>query len=120
VRPPANSSHTEIPWPSTKPSACSVPQPGDRRRSAAEIPPSSTARKAGDHGRPAQQDTLAASYQALGELYRQREQTLAQALADRHDWEQATPASQHLAVCQSPWRMARIWPGGAGPRAARP
>ena len=64
-------------------------------RAAAEA---DTARKAGDHGRAAQQDTLAASYQALGELYRQREQTLAQAMADRQDWEQATAASRHLAI----------------------
>ncbi len=56
-------------------------------RAAAEA---DTARKAGDHDRAAQQDTLAASYHALGELYRQREQTLAQAMADRQDWEQAT------------------------------
>jgi hypothetical protein len=64
-------------------------------RAAAEA---DTARKAGDHGRAAQQDTLAASYQALGGLYRQREQTLAQVMADRQDWEQATAASRHLAI----------------------
>jgi hypothetical protein len=55
-------------------------------------------RKTGDHGRARQQDTLAASYRALGGLYRQREQTLAQAMADRQDWEQATAASRHLAI----------------------
>jgi len=64
-------------------------------RAAAEA---ETARKAGDHGRAGQQDTLAASYQALGELYRQREQTLAQAMADRQEWEQATAASRHLGL----------------------
>ncbi len=64
-------------------------------RAAAEA---DTARKIGDRDRAGQQDTLAASYQALAELYRQREQTLAQVMADRQDWDQATAASRHLAI----------------------
>jgi hypothetical protein len=43
-------------------------------------------------------ETLAASYQALHEAYQQREHTLAQAMADRQDWEQATVSSRHLAI----------------------
>ena len=56
------------------------------------------ARKAGDHDHAEQHDTLAASYQALRDLYQQREHTLAQAMADRQDWEHATAASRHLAI----------------------
>jgi hypothetical protein len=64
-------------------------------RAAAEA---DTARKTGDHGRAGQQDTLAAAYRALVDLYRQREQSLAQAMADRQDWEQATAPARHLAI----------------------
>jgi len=56
------------------------------------------ARKAGHHDRAERHDTLAASYRALRDLYQQREHTLAQAMADRQDWEQATAASRHLAI----------------------
>jgi hypothetical protein len=56
------------------------------------------ARKASDHGRAERQETLAASYRALRDLYRQREHALAQAMADRQDWEHATAASRHLAI----------------------
>ena len=56
------------------------------------------ARKAGDHDRAERQETLAASYRALRDLYQQREHTLAQAMADRQDWEHATAGSRHLAI----------------------
>ena len=56
------------------------------------------ARKAGDHDRAEWHDTLAASYRALRDLYQQREHTLAQAMADRQDWEHTTAASRHLAI----------------------
>ena len=39
---------------------------------------------------PRRHETLAASYRALRDLYQQREQTLAQAMADRQEWEHAT------------------------------
>jgi len=55
------------------------------------------ARKAGDHHHAERHDTLAASYRALRDLYQQREHTLAQAMADRQDWEHATADSRHLA-----------------------
>jgi hypothetical protein len=64
-------------------------------RAAAEA---AAARKAGDHDRADRQDTLAASYRALRDLYQQREHTLAQAMADRQNWEHATAASRHLAI----------------------
>jgi hypothetical protein len=56
------------------------------------------ARKAGDHHHAEQHDTLAASYRALRDLYQQRDDTLAQAMADRQDWEHATTSSRHLAI----------------------
>jgi len=64
-------------------------------RAAAEA---AAARKADDHHRAARQETLAASYRALRDLYQQRKHTLAQAMADRQDWEHATAASRHLAI----------------------
>ena len=51
------------------------------------------ARKAGDHDRAGRHETLAASYRALRDLYKQREQILAQSMADREEWEQATAGS---------------------------
>ena len=56
------------------------------------------ARKAGDHDRAERHETLAASYRALRDLYQQREHTLAQAMADRQEWEHATAGSRHLAI----------------------
>ena len=41
---------------------------------------------------------LAASYQAMGEAYRDRERVFAGVMADRADWEAATRAQRHLAV----------------------
>jgi hypothetical protein len=56
------------------------------------------ARKAGDHVGAGRHETLAASYQALRDLYEQREHTLAQAIADRQEWEHATAGSRRLAL----------------------
>ena len=56
------------------------------------------ARKGGDHDHAEQHDTLAGSYCALRDLYQQREHTLAQAMADRQEWEHATAGSRHLAI----------------------
>ena len=56
------------------------------------------ARKAGDHDRASRHETLAASYRAFRDLYRQRKHTLTQAAADRQEWEHATAASRHLAI----------------------
>ena len=56
------------------------------------------ARKAGDHDRAARHEHLAASYRSLRDHYQQREQTLAQAMADRQEWEHATARSRRLAI----------------------
>ncbi len=56
------------------------------------------ARKHDDHQRAAGHDFLAASYQAMGHCYRQQEETFAQAMHDRHEWEQTTSASRHMAI----------------------
>ena len=56
------------------------------------------ARKAGDHDRAARHEHLAASYRALRDHYQQQEQALAQAMADRQEWEQATAGSRRLAI----------------------
>jgi hypothetical protein len=54
--------------------------------------------RVGDQHRAGRQETLAGSYGALRDLYRQREQSLAQSMADRQDWEHATAPARHLAV----------------------
>ena len=64
-------------------------------RAAAEA---AAARKAGDQDRAERQESLAASYRALREAYQKREHTLAQAMASRQDWEQATAPARHLAI----------------------
>jgi len=56
------------------------------------------ARKAGDHDRAVRHEHLAASYRAMHNHYQQQEQALAQAMADRQKWEQATAHSLHLAI----------------------
>ena len=52
----------------------------------------------GQHDTAARQQELADSYQALHEVYRQRETVFAAAMADRADWDAATRAQRHLAV----------------------
>jgi hypothetical protein len=64
-------------------------------RAAAEA---DAARKAGDQDRAARQDHLAASYRALRDFYQQREQTFAQAMIGRQEWEQVTARSRQLAI----------------------
>ena len=56
------------------------------------------AARRGQHDRAAQQQQLAASYQALHEAYQQRETMFAAVMADRADWDTATRAQRHLAV----------------------
>ena len=56
------------------------------------------ARKAGDRDRAGRHETLAGSYRALRDIYQQREQALAQATADRQEWERATEQSRRLAI----------------------
>jgi hypothetical protein len=56
------------------------------------------ARKADDPDRAGRHETLAASYRALRDIYQQREQALAQATADRQEWERATEQPRRLAI----------------------
>lgn len=58
-------------------------------RAAAEA---EAAREVSDDDRSGRHETLAASYRALRDLYQQQEHTLAQAMANREEWEQATAA----------------------------
>jgi len=58
----------------------------------------SAARKAGDQVRAGRYETLAASYRALRDHYQQREHSLAQAMADRQEWEHLTEQSRRLAI----------------------
>jgi hypothetical protein len=62
-------------------------------RAAAEA-----ARKVCGHARAARHEDLAASYRAMRDYYQQRETVLAQAMADRLEWEHGTAQSRHLAV----------------------
>jgi hypothetical protein len=57
-----------------------------------------TADSRGQHDTAAQQQTLAGSYQALHDAYRQREAVFAAVMADRADWDAATRTQRHLAV----------------------
>jgi len=70
------------------------------------------ARKSGDHARAARQDKLAASHRALHDHYQQREQVLAQGMADRQEWEQATAGTRHLAIAADA-ELRRRHPGQA-------
>ena len=56
------------------------------------------AQQHGDHQGAARQQNLANSYQALHEVYRQRETVFAATMADRQDCDKATAQQRHLAV----------------------
>jgi AAA domain/TrwC relaxase len=54
--------------------------------------------KADDHDCAGRHETLAASYRALRDHYQQRERALAQAMADREEWDRATASARRLAI----------------------
>jgi hypothetical protein len=56
------------------------------------------ARKNNDHDRADHHEHQAASYQAMRDHYRNLEGTFAKIMDDRHEWEQATQHSRHLAI----------------------
>ena len=56
------------------------------------------AQQRGEHQEAARKQELAGSYQALNDVYRQRETVFAATMADRDDWEKATVQQRHLAV----------------------
>src|SRR5205814_42394 len=57
-----------------------------------------TAAQRGDHHHAERKRELAASYQALQDAYRQREDVFAAVMADRADWDAATRHQRHLAI----------------------
>jgi hypothetical protein len=57
-----------------------------------------TARQQGRHETASQQQTLATSYQAMHDAYREREAVFAAVMADRDQWEKATRHQRQLAV----------------------
>jgi conjugative relaxase-like TrwC/TraI family protein len=79
------------------------------------------ARRRGQHDHAARQQSLAASYQALHDTYRERETALAVTMADRADWEQSTRHQRQLAVAADA-ELRRRHPGQPWPplRSAEP
>ncbi|MGH3221081.1 MAG: ATP-dependent DNA helicase [Streptosporangiaceae bacterium] len=57
-----------------------------------------TARKADNHGLAGRHESMAASYRALRDRYRQQETVFAQTMEDRLEWEHTSAHSRHLAV----------------------
>ena len=96
-------------------SARSAPAPGDARlaglRATADA---DAAQQRGQHDQAAQQQALAASYQALHDAYRQREAVFAAVMADRADWEQRHPPAA------APGRRRRRRTAPPPPRPALP
>ena len=87
-------------------------------RAAAEAT-AATAR--GEHEQAARQQELAASYQAMHDVYREHETAFAVTMADRADWEQATRHQRQLAVAADT-ELRRRHPGQPWPplRSAEP
>jgi hypothetical protein len=85
-------------------------------RAAAEA---TAARTRGEHEQAARQQELAASYQAMHDVYREQEIAFAVTMADRADWEQATRHQRQLAVAADT-ELRRRHPGQPGPRCAQP
>jgi hypothetical protein len=79
------------------------------------------ARRNGDHDQATRHQTLAASYQAMGDAYRERETVFAVNMADRADWEKATRRQRQLAVAADA-ELRRRHPGQPWPplRSAEP
>ena len=75
----------------------------------------------GDHHHAERKRGLAASYQALQDAYRQREDVFAAVMADRADWDAATRHQRHLAVAADA-ELRRRHPGQHYPplRSAEP
>ena len=74
-----------------------------------------------DHAEATRKQELAASYEALHDLYRQREDVFAATMADRDDWEKATVQHRHVAVAADA-ELRRRHPDGHYPplRSAEP
>ena len=87
-------------------------------RAAAEA---AAAQRRGRHEQASQQRELAASYQALHDIYAERETTFAAVMEDRADWDAATRAQRHLAMAADA-ELRRRHPGRQHPplRSAEP
>ncbi|MGD0245373.1 MAG: hypothetical protein ABSB59_34325 [Streptosporangiaceae bacterium] len=70
------------------------------------MPPSKprTPRRRGQHEKAAQEEGLAASYQAVRDAYAEREATFAAVMADRADWDATTRHQRHLAAADAELR----------------
>ena len=79
----------------------------------------SAAQRRGERREARRQQSLAASYQAMHDAYRQRETALATAMDDRIDWERATRQQRQLAVAADA-ELRRRHPPSPGPRSAPP
>ena len=80
-------------------SARSAPPPGRPAWPPCAPPPTpAPPPSAATTTRPTRKRELAASYQALQDAYRQREDVFAAVMADRADWDAATRHQRHLAV----------------------
>jgi hypothetical protein len=86
-------------------------------RTAAEA---RAARRQGRHETASREESLAASYSAMHDAYRQREAVFAAVMADRQQWEQATRQQRQLAVADA--ELHRRHPGQQFPplRSAEP
>jgi conjugative relaxase-like TrwC/TraI family protein len=80
-----------------------------------------TARRQDQHETASQQQSLAASYSAMYDAYREREAVFAAVMADRQQWEQATRQQRQLAVAADA-ELRRRNPGQQHPplRSAEP
>jgi conjugative relaxase-like TrwC/TraI family protein len=85
------------------------------------IAEAAAALRQGDHDQATRQQTLAASYEALHDVYRQQQAVLAMNMADRADWEKATRHQRQLAVAADA-ELRRRHPGQPWPplRSAEP
>ena len=78
-----------------------------------------TARRHGQHETAAQQQALAASYQAMHDAYAEREAVFAAVMADRQQWETATRQQRQLAVAADT-ELRRRHPASSSRRCAPP
>ena len=87
-------------------------------RAAAEA---TAARTRGEHEQGARQQELAASYQAMHDIYREYETAFAATMADREEWDHATRHQRQLAVAADT-ELRRRHPGQRWPplRSAEP
>jgi hypothetical protein len=94
---------------------------GARLAAIRAVAEAGTAHRQGQHETAAQQQALAASYQAMHDAYAEREAVFAAVMADRQQWETATRQQRQLAVAADS-ELHRRHPGQQFPplRSAEP